>query len=56
MEKQAYFYRNISLSDFLEEKSSGKVQKKISLSLVRKQSAPLVLKGLSTKNSKFLIY
>ena len=45
MEKQAYFYRKTILSEFLEGKSSGKIQKKISLSLVRKQSEPLALRG-----------
>ena len=36
----------------MEKKISGKVQQQISLSLVRKQSAPLVLKGLQKNMSE----
>ena len=35
----------------MDSKSTGKIQKQISLSLVRKQSAPLALKGLKGNNS-----
>jgi hypothetical protein len=50
-----YFYRESPLAEFLEGKESGKVQRLVEVSLVKKQSAPLVLKAMrSTKEVAYL--